>query len=62
MIMMMIIMMMMMIRDDTSHFTEVEDASMEDWVGYIRTWSGLQNMIRYDDSDSSDDDIDDSDD
>ena len=39
-------MMMMMNRDDTSHFTEVEDASMEDWVGYIRTWSGLQNMIR----------------
>ena len=44
--MMMMMMMMMMNRDDTSHFTEVEDASMEDWVGYIRTWSGPQNMIR----------------
>ena len=32
-------------RDDRSHFTDTE-ATFGDWVGYIRTWSGLQNMIR----------------
>ena len=27
-------------RDDRSHFTDTE-ATFGDWVGYIRTWSGL---------------------
>ena len=32
-------------RDDRSHYTDVE-ATFGDWVGYMRTWSGLQNMIK----------------
>ena len=32
-------------RDDRSHYTDVE-ATFGDWVGYLMTWSGLQNMIK----------------
>ena len=32
-------------RDDVSHYVETE-AKFVDWVGYIRTWSGLQTMGR----------------
>lgn len=32
-------------RDDRSHYTDV-GATFGDWVGYMRTWSGIQNMIR----------------
>ena len=32
-------------RDDRSHFTDAE-ATFGDWVGYMRTWSGMQNMIK----------------
>ena len=32
-------------RDDTSHYVETE-AQFGDWVGYIRTWSGIQTMAR----------------
>ena len=32
-------------RDDKSHYSDV-DATFSDWLGYIRTWSGLQNMIK----------------
>lgn len=32
-------------RDDDSHFVETE-ATFADWLGYIQTWSGVQNMIK----------------
>ena len=30
-------------REDARHYVE-EPAVFADWIGYIRTWSGLQNM------------------
>ena len=32
-------------REDARHYVEAE-ALFADWIGYIRTWSGLQNMGR----------------
>lgn len=32
-------------REDTRHYVEAQ-AVFGDWIGYIRTWSGLQNMAR----------------
>jgi len=33
------------IEDHSSHYVDVE-AIFSDWLGYIRTWSGVQNMIK----------------
>ena len=32
-------------REDDRHYVEAP-AVFADWIGYIRTWSGLQNMAR----------------
>jgi len=32
-------------REDTLHFTDI-DASLADWSGYIRTWSGVQTFFK----------------
>ena len=32
-------------REDARHYVEAETV-FGDWIGYIRTWSGLQNMAR----------------
>ena len=32
-------------REDARHYVEAE-ALFADWIGYFRTWSGLQNMAR----------------
>lgn len=33
-------------RRDDSHFSELPNATLENFVGYVKTWSGFREMVK----------------